>query len=264
MNSLYNLALRQSSSIQSDLTLIESTPVESSSFTSLSGQLTASLAGLGRTVDDYESMAKRELNTQKREKAMQRVKKFREEEREMRASFANMKNRVGVHTTFAGDVHTPSLQSSTSASINGVGPAGTSTGLASTSATGLTSNPSSDSPYSLHARTQTQNPRMAHGALPPQDRPDPLSAYRMNASAAAMFGGQDGPMTAREGYALREHSFIEQTETQLDNFIAQGREVWSNLTEQRDILKGTQRRLRDVGVTLGLSRDVIVSTVVNF
>lgn len=96
------------------------------------------------------------------------------------------------------------------------------------------------------------------GAHPPQDRPDPLSAYRMNASAAAMFG-EGGGGTAREGYALREHSFIQQTENQLDSFIAQGREVWSNLTEQRDILKSTQRRLRDVGVTMGLSRDVIVS-----
>lgn len=65
-------------------------------------------------------------------------------------------------------------------------------------------------------------------------------------------------MSAREGFALREHSFIQQTESQLDNFLSQGREIWQNLTEQRDILKGTQRRLRDVGVTLGLSRDVIV------
>lgn len=80
----------------------------------------------------------------------------------------------------------------------------------------------------------------------------------MNASAAAMFG-EGGAGSAREGYALREHSFIQQTENQLDGFIAQGREVWNNITEQRDILKGTQRRLRDVGVTMGLSRDVIVS-----
>lgn len=70
-----------------------------------------------------------------------------------------------------------------------------------------------------------------------------------------MFGSSTG--SAREGQALREHSFIQQTEAQLDSFIAQGREVWSNLTEQRDILKGTQRKLRDVGVTMGLSRDVI-------
>lgn len=79
MNSLYNLALRQSSSIHADLALVETSPSAS-----LSGQLSASLSAFGRTIDDYESMAKRELNTQKREKALQRVKKFREEELEMR------------------------------------------------------------------------------------------------------------------------------------------------------------------------------------
>lgn len=86
---------------------------------------------------------------------------------------------------------------------------------------------------------------------------DPLSAYKMNASAAAMFGG--GATSAREGHALREHSFIEQTENQLDAFLAQGREVLSNLVEQRGILKGTQRKLLDAANTMGLSRDVIVS-----
>lgn len=93
MNTLYNLALRQSSSIQSELALVESTPASSSSYTSLAGQLSASLAALGRTVDDYENMAKRELNVPKREKALQRVKKFRDEEREYRMSFQSIKSR---------------------------------------------------------------------------------------------------------------------------------------------------------------------------
>jgi Golgi SNAP receptor complex protein 2 len=97
MNTLYNLALRQSSSIHSDLTLIESTASGSPSFTSLSGQLSASLSAFSRTVDDYENMAKRELHIQKREKALQRVKKFREEEREMRSTFSNIKNKVSVY-----------------------------------------------------------------------------------------------------------------------------------------------------------------------
>ena len=83
----------------------------------------------------------------------------------------------------------------------------------------------------------------------------------MNPSAAAMFGNGGGGSgySAREQHALREHSFVEQTENQLDAFIAQGREVWENLVEQRQILKGTRRRLLDAANTLGLSRDVIVS-----
>ena len=47
-------------------------------------------------MDDYENMAKRELHIQKREKALQRVKKFREEEREMRMTFSSIKNRVSA------------------------------------------------------------------------------------------------------------------------------------------------------------------------
>jgi golgi SNAP receptor complex member 2 len=96
MNSLYNLALRQSSSIQSDLTLIESTPDHAESFSSLTGQLIASLTALSRTVDEYEGMAKNELNVQKREKALQRVKKFREEEKEMQNAFNKVKAKVSI------------------------------------------------------------------------------------------------------------------------------------------------------------------------
>lgn len=63
--------------------------------------------------------------------------------------------------------------------------------------------------------------------------------------------------TLREHHALNEHSFIQSTETRLDEFIAQGREVLDNLVDQRNVLKGTQRRLLDAANTLGLSREVI-------
>lgn len=62
---------------------------------------------------------------------------------------------------------------------------------------------------------------------------------------------------SRENHALHEHSFIQQTESRLDDFLAQGREVLDNLVDQRTMLKGTQRRLLDSANTLGLSRDVI-------
>ena len=63
--------------------------------------------------------------------------------------------------------------------------------------------------------------------------------------------------TLREDHALREHSFIQNTDTKLDEFIAQGRAVLDDLVDQRNVLKGTQRRLLDAANTLGLSRDVI-------
>lgn len=62
---------------------------------------------------------------------------------------------------------------------------------------------------------------------------------------------------SREFRALDEHTFLQETETQLDNFLAQGQEVLNNLIDQRGMLKGTQRRLLDAANTLGLSRDVI-------
>jgi Golgi SNAP receptor complex protein 2 len=58
-------------------------------------------------------------------------------------------------------------------------------------------------------------------------------------------------------HALREHTFLQETEARLDDFIAQGREVLDGLVDQRNVLKGTQRRLLDAANTLGLSRDVI-------
>lgn len=61
----------------------------------------------------------------------------------------------------------------------------------------------------------------------------------------------------REDFALREHSFIQESENNIDQYIAQGRAVLENLIEQRGILKGTRRRLLDAANTLGLSRETI-------
>jgi Golgi SNAP receptor complex protein 2 len=62
---------------------------------------------------------------------------------------------------------------------------------------------------------------------------------------------------SREAHALHEHDFLRGTEARLDEFLAQGREVLDSLVDQRAMLKGTQRRLRDAATTLGLSRDVV-------
>ena len=61
----------------------------------------------------------------------------------------------------------------------------------------------------------------------------------------------------REDHALREHTFIQNTHSQLDDFISQGRAVLDDLKDQRQVLKGTKRRLIDAANTLGMSRDVI-------
>lgn len=82
-------------------------------------------------------------------------------------------------------------------------------------------------------------------------RESPFQGAATNGSASS-FTNLD-----RDAYALREHSFTQATSAQLDDFLAQGREVLDNLVDQREMLKGTQRRLLTAANTLGLSRDVI-------
>lgn len=65
------------------------------------------------------------------------------------------------------------------------------------------------------------------------------------------------PNNEREDYALREHSFIRESENHIDQYIAQGRAVLENLVEQRGMLKGAKTRLLDTANTLGLSRETI-------
>lgn len=61
----------------------------------------------------------------------------------------------------------------------------------------------------------------------------------------------------REDYALREHTFIRETESNIDQYIAQGRAALENLVDQRGMLKGARTRLLGAANTLGLSRETI-------
>ncbi|KAG8739744.1 protein transport protein bos1 [Ceratobasidium sp. 414] len=201
MNSLYTLGLRQTASINGDLEKLRS----GDSSSSLQGQISASLAAFNRTIDDYESMAKKEIVKTKQEKAFMRVSKFRTDATELRIEFDRVKEHVA----------------NTKSKVNRNDLLG-------------------DAPQSA-ARQRFHTTQPDGG----ENSENPFAA-----SAQPTYG-------LREDHALREHSFIESTENQLDAFIAQGREVLDNLVDQRNILKGTQRRLLDTANTLGLSRDVI-------
>ncbi len=103
--------------------------------------------------------------------------------------------------------------------------------------------PSSDS----RRRFQNTPSSTLHPALRPEEHSE--SPFR---------GSTPQPgFTLREQHALDEHSFIQNTHDRLDEILAQGRDVLDNLVDQRNILKGTQRRLLDAANTIGLSRDVI-------
>lgn len=62
---------------------------------------------------------------------------------------------------------------------------------------------------------------------------------------------------AREAHAFREQSFLANTNSALDDYIARGQAVLGDLSQQREMLKGTQKRLYGVANTLGISGDTI-------
>jgi hypothetical protein len=65
------------------------------------------------------------------------------------------------------------------------------------------------------------------------------------------------PFGIREAHGLDEHTFLQNAEQRIDDFLSQGKEALDNLIDQRNVLKGTQRRLLDAANTVGLSRNVI-------
>ncbi|KAI4216156.1 MAG: hypothetical protein LQ351_001656 [Letrouitia transgressa] len=61
----------------------------------------------------------------------------------------------------------------------------------------------------------------------------------------------------RETHALREQSFMSSTNSALDEYLERGRAVLGDLGQQKEIMKGTQRRLYNVANTLGVSGETI-------
>ncbi|OJJ47063.1 hypothetical protein ASPZODRAFT_95726 [Penicilliopsis zonata CBS 506.65] len=87
-------------------------------------------------------------------------------------------------------------------------------------------------------------------------QPPTTSAFAPSAGSRMSFGASPADYT-REEHALREQSFFASTNTQLDEFLDRGRAVLTDLGHQREMLKGTQRRLYSVANTLGISGDTI-------
>lgn len=65
------------------------------------------------------------------------------------------------------------------------------------------------------------------------------------------------PDEMREAHAFREQNFFSTTNQALDEYIARGQAVLGDLGQQREMLKGTQKRLYSVANTLGVSGDTI-------
>ncbi|KAJ5216637.1 uncharacterized protein N7498_003044 [Penicillium cinerascens] len=108
-------------------------------------------------------------------------------------------------------------------------------------------------------RNELLGRRPHHAATP--ENPYAQSSLPQTTSAFAPSSGLSfgaGPADqSRESHALREQSFFSNTNNQLDDFLDRGRAVLSDLGQQREVLKGTQRRLYSVANTLGVSGDTI-------
>ncbi|KAF7376236.1 Protein transport protein BOS1 [Mycena sanguinolenta] len=222
MNSLYTSGVRQASSLQADLERLRNGGTLSSSSGKVRvGQISASLAAMSRTIDDYDSMAKREMIKAKQEKAQMRVQKFRTDYTELRSQFEHLK-------AVAAADHAAAQRADL---ITGA----------------------STSSQSADTRRRFQATPAEHSTLHPGLRPQ----GDQHAESPFRTPTPQPGFSAREQQALDEHSFIQNTSARLDDFLNQGREALENLRDQRTMLKGTHRRILDAANTLGLSRNVI-------
>ncbi|KAL9111802.1 MAG: hypothetical protein Q9227_003861 [Pyrenula ochraceoflavens] len=220
MNPLFNSAQRQSTSLRKDLDAFSSAPPTSSA--ALQGQISASLASLSRTVDDYASLSKAELNESKKEKAVERIKTFRADIQSYRSEFDALKRERddAVHTHNRNEL------------------------LGRRPHRGATP----ENPYA-----QASDP----AASPFARGPPPTSAPGPGGAGGGLSFNAGPENYSRESHALREQSFFASTNATLDEYLDRGRNVLGDLSQQREMLKGTQRRLYSVANTLGISGDTI-------
>ncbi|GAB1731908.1 hypothetical protein NU195Hw_g9279t1 [Hortaea werneckii] len=232
MSALYNSALRQSKSIRADLETFSSPSPPNA--TALQGQITTSLTSFSRTLDDYQKNIDVELVPEKAEKGKERIRKFREELLEYRSRFAELKHEreQARHVEDRSELlgrrphasQTPENPYADSAISSGAGGRG----------------------QNINPLFRTNNPNFHPGA---NGGPNAYSAYQ------SPYGlGADN---ARENHALREQSFFSSANTTLDEYLERGRTVLGDLGDQREMLKGTQKKLYNIGTTLGVSGDTI-------
>lgn len=228
MNTAFNSALKQSTSIRKDLSALvnpsytdadPSQPSPSALTPAALGSLSASLTAFARTVDEYNTLAKQELNPAKQEKALERIRNFRAELQEYRSQFDGLKA-----------ARDDAVQTQNRAELLGRRPFVTST---------------PENPYNNTAASASAS-SSGYG----------ISSGGMGGHARNSSGGGGGDVS-REAHVMREHNFFASTNSALDEYIARGQAVLGDLGNQRETLKGAQKRLYDVAGTLGLSGNTI-------
>lgn len=210
MNTSFNAALKQSTSIRRDIAALSGpdalTPAAM-------GAVSASLTSFSRTLDEYAHLARQELNPSKKEKAEERVRNFRQELADFRSEFESLK-----------ELRDAQVHAGNRTELLGRRP--------------YTQTP--ENPYANTSKTMSSDGGPYRGS--PQTQ-----------AILSMGSGEE----QREAHALREQNFFASTNSALDDYIARGQAVLGNLGEQREIMKGTQKRLYNAANTLGVSGDTI-------
>jgi Golgi SNAP receptor complex protein 2 len=226
-SALYNSALRQSKSIRADLASLTASPGPNPA---LQGQLATSLTSFARTLDDYQRSVDVELVPSKATKGAERIANFRSELLDFKSQFAELKHEKEEQGHVADR-----------SELLGRRPHASQT----------PENPYSDAAMraggagSSNPLFRTSNPNFVAG----QSGENSYSAYQ------SPYGlGTD---QTRENHALREQNFFGSANSTLDEYLERGRDVLGNLSDQREMLKGTQRKLYSVGTTMGISGDTI-------
>ncbi|KAF7511730.1 hypothetical protein GJ744_003461 [Endocarpon pusillum] len=225
MNSLFNSALKQSSALRKDLDAFAESPATASP--ALQGQISTTLTSLNRTLDSYSALSRQEPNPEKAAKATERLKNFRADLISYRAQFDALKRDREDAVTVNNRNELLGRRPHHGGSMT------------------------PENPYA-----QPSSSRSASGLQGDGGGQNPLFAGKQqdDRGGGLSFGSND---QSREAHALRERSFFAQTNSQLDEFLDRGRAVLGDLGQQREMLKGTQRRLYGVANTLGVSGDTI-------
>lgn len=112
-------------------------------------------------------------------------------------------------------------------------------------------------------RTELLGRRPHHTATP--ENPYAQSALAPNSAFAPKPSANPNSLSLgaspqdynRESHAFREQNFMTSTNAALDEYLERGRAVLGDLGQQREMLKGTQKKLYSVANTLGISGDTI-------
>ncbi len=226
-NVAFNSALKLSTSIRKDLAALSaspagapdgSSPAPGAASSAAVGSLSASLTAFSRTIDEYRSLAKQELNPAKQEKALSRVDEFHRELAAFREEFDAVKT-----------ARDDALHSHNRTELLGRRPFVTST---------------PENPYA----GATASSSTAYGGY---------GHVRNTSHAGGPTTSLGSGDVTREDHALGERSFFQSTESTLDQYIQQGQAVLNDLEIQKGALKNVQKKMYSVATTLGVSGNTI-------